>query len=87
MTDKRIRHCPFIINVTEKDLGKLRCAVEQIKKGDSPSKFKFLIFVKNGIKVYGYSISIGPQYFKTLRNMLSAKATEAEMRLPAKYGW
>jgi hypothetical protein len=77
MTDKRIRHCPFIIdNVTKKDLKKLRHEVEQIKQGDS--KFKFLIFVKNGTKVYGYSIS-NQQYFKTLRNMLSAKTTEAEM--------
>jgi len=71
MTDKCIRHCPFIKhNVTEKDLEKLRHAVEQIKTGDVLSEFMFLIFVKNGTKVYGYSIS-NPQYFKTLRNMLS----------------
>jgi hypothetical protein len=83
MKDKeslRIRHCAFIIDkYTEKDLEKLCQVKEQIKQEKSP-KFKFLTYVEDGNKVYGYSIS-GPSQlsFKNLRNILSAKATEAEM--------
>ena len=83
MKDKerlRIRHCAFIIDkYTEKDLEKLCQVKEQIKQEKSP-KFKFLTYVEDGNNVYGYSIS-GPSQlsFKNLRNILSAKTTEAEM--------
>ena len=83
MQDKeshRIRHCAFIIdNYTEKDLEKLRQVNEQIKQKKS-MKFKFLTYVEDGNKVYGYSISSPRQLsFKNLRNILSAKATKADM--------
>ena len=83
MQDKeshRIRHCAFIIdNYTEKDLEKLRQVNEQIKQEKS-MKFKFLTYVEDGNKVYGYSISSPRQLsFKNLRNILSAKATKADM--------
>jgi len=77
----RVRHFAFIIDKYKaEDLEKLRQVKEQIEQGNSQN-FKKLIYVEDGTKVYGYSISAKQLSFKRLRNMLSAKpgATEAEL--------